>query len=57
MCNIKAVIDDRLPMHAPARVFPVAKADFRRFSGVIDLIYGKGLAAKWQGLQRLLTRE
>jgi acyl-CoA reductase-like NAD-dependent aldehyde dehydrogenase len=57
MCNIKAVVDDRLPLHQANRVFPVAAADYGRFSGVIDLIYGKGLAQKWRGLTRLLSRK
>ena len=56
MCNIKAVLDDRLPLSRPNRIFPVSPADFARFSGVIDLLYGKGLAKKWQGLTRLFTR-
>ena len=57
MCNIKAVVDDRFPLARPNRIFPVAAGDFGRFSGVIDLIYGKGVAQKWRGLTRLLTRK
>jgi hypothetical protein len=55
MCNIKAVVDDRLPLGRPNRMFPVAPSDYSRFSGVIDLLYGKGLAQKWRGLTRLLA--
>jgi acyl-CoA reductase-like NAD-dependent aldehyde dehydrogenase len=55
MCNIKAVVDDRFPIGRPNKIFPVAAADFGRFSGVIDLIYGKGVAQKWRGLTRLLS--
>jgi hypothetical protein len=55
MCNIKAVVDDRLPLHQPNRVFPVAPTDYGRFSGVIDLLYGKGLPQRWRGLARLLS--
>lgn len=54
MCNIKAVVDDRLPVGFPNKVFPVAEADFGRFSGVIDFRYGKGLGQKWRGLGRML---
>ncbi len=54
MCNIKAVVDDRLPISRPNRIFPVANGDYGRFSGVIDLIYGRGLRQKWRGLTRLL---
>jgi acyl-CoA reductase-like NAD-dependent aldehyde dehydrogenase len=57
MCNIKAVVDDRLPMHQANRIFPVADGDYRRFSGVIDVLYGRGLAQKWRGLTRLVTRK
>lgn len=56
MCNIKAVVDDRLPINPPSRVFPVADKDYRTFSGVIELIYGRGLKARWQGLMSLLGR-
>ena len=55
MCNIKAVVDDRLPFGRPNKIFPVAAADYGRFSGVIDLVYGKGVAQKWRGLTRLLS--
>jgi acyl-CoA reductase-like NAD-dependent aldehyde dehydrogenase len=57
MCNIKAVVDDRLPIHQANRLFPVAAGDYARFGGVIDLLYGKGLAQKWRGLYRLITRK
>jgi acyl-CoA reductase-like NAD-dependent aldehyde dehydrogenase len=57
MCNVKAVLDDRLPLHRANKVFPVAASDFAMFSGVIDLIYGNGLAKRWRGLQRLLSRK
>jgi acyl-CoA reductase-like NAD-dependent aldehyde dehydrogenase len=57
MCNIKAVVDDRLPIHQPNRLFPVAPSDYARFGGVIDLLYGKGLAQKWRGLKHLLTKK
>jgi acyl-CoA reductase-like NAD-dependent aldehyde dehydrogenase len=57
MCNIKAVVDDRLPVGFANRVFPVAASDYGRFGGVIDLIYGKGVAQKWRGLLRLVSRK
>jgi acyl-CoA reductase-like NAD-dependent aldehyde dehydrogenase len=55
MCNIKAVVDDRLPLSQANRVFPVASSDYGRFSGVIELIYGRGLGKKWRGLARLFA--
>jgi acyl-CoA reductase-like NAD-dependent aldehyde dehydrogenase len=57
MCNIKAVVDDRFPLHRPNRVFPVAESDYGRFGGVIDLLYGQTLAQRWRGLTRLITRK
>jgi acyl-CoA reductase-like NAD-dependent aldehyde dehydrogenase len=57
MCNIKAVIDDRVPMNQANRVFPVAEKDYGVFSGVIELIYGRGLAQRWRGFLRLLGRK
>ncbi len=57
MCNIKSVVEDRLPLHFPNKLFPVASGDYERFSGVIELLYGKGLRKKWQGLSRLLTKK
>jgi acyl-CoA reductase-like NAD-dependent aldehyde dehydrogenase len=57
MCNIKAVVDDRFPLNQPNRIFPVADGDYGRFSGVIDLLYGKNLAQRWRGLARLVTRK
>ena len=57
MCNIKAVVDDRFPINPPSRVFPVAEKDYGVFSGVIEFLYGKGLAQRWGGLLRLLRRK
>jgi acyl-CoA reductase-like NAD-dependent aldehyde dehydrogenase len=57
MCNIKAVIDDRLPINQANRVFPVSAKDYGVFSGVIELIYGRGLAQRWRGFLRLLGRK
>ena len=57
MCNIKAVVDDRFPINQPNRVFPVAEKDYGVFSGVIELIYGKGLAQRWRGFLKLFGRK
>jgi acyl-CoA reductase-like NAD-dependent aldehyde dehydrogenase len=56
MCNVKAVVDDRFPIHQPNKIYPVGEGDFSRFSGVIDLLYGRGVGKKWRGLTRLITR-
>ncbi len=57
MCNIKAVVDDRFPLNQPNRVFPVAKRDYGVFSGVIEMIYGSGLAQRWRGFLKLFSRK
>jgi acyl-CoA reductase-like NAD-dependent aldehyde dehydrogenase len=57
MCNIKAVIDDRLPINQANRVFPVAEKDYGVFSGVIELMYGSGLAQRWRGFLKLFSRK
>jgi acyl-CoA reductase-like NAD-dependent aldehyde dehydrogenase len=57
MCNIKAVLDDRIPLSRPNKLFPVAPGDYGRFSGVIELLYGKDLRQRWQGLTRLFSRQ
>ncbi len=57
MCNIKAVIDDRLPINRANKLFPVPPKLYGTFSGVIDLVYGRGLARRWRGLVKLLSRK
>jgi acyl-CoA reductase-like NAD-dependent aldehyde dehydrogenase len=57
MTNTKAVLDDRLPLSRPNKVFPVASGDFSMFSGVIDLIYGKNLRQRFAGLRKLITKK
>ena len=54
MCNIKAVVDDRLPINQPSKVYPVTTAQYGTFGGVIDLVYGRGFRQRWRGLLRLL---
>ena len=57
MCNIKAVIDDRLPINQANKMFPVSPKLYGTFSGVIDLIYGRGFTRRWRGLVKLLSRK
>jgi hypothetical protein len=57
MCNIKAVVDDRLPINQPNRVFPVADKDYGVFSGVIEMIYGSDLVQRWRGFLKLFSRK
>jgi acyl-CoA reductase-like NAD-dependent aldehyde dehydrogenase len=57
MCNVKAVIDDRIPVHRANPMYPVAPSLYPKLGGVIDLIYGRGLKRRWQGLMKLLRRK
>ena len=54
MCNVKAVIDDRLPIHQANKMFPVTEAQYGTFGAVIDLVYGRGVKQRWRGLMKLL---
>jgi len=52
-CNVKAVLDDRLPMNFTNRLFPVAPADFDLIKGAVRLVYGHGLRKRLRGLSDL----
>jgi len=54
MCNVKAVVDDRFPIHRANEMFPTSPTTYGRFSGMIDLIYGNGLRGRWRGLSKLV---
>jgi acyl-CoA reductase-like NAD-dependent aldehyde dehydrogenase len=56
MCNVKAVVDDRLPLHPANEMYPVKEAQYGTFSGVIELVYGRGLKQRWLGFLKLLGR-
>lgn len=53
-CNVKAVLDDRLPFGFANKVFPVGAADFVRTKGAVRLVYGKGLRSRLSGLADLV---
>lgn len=57
MCNIKSVVEDRLPIHQANRIFPIAERDYGLFSGVIELIYGRGFGQRWRGFLKLFGRK
>jgi len=54
LCNIKAVLDDRFPLHMPSQVYPVSDATYPTVRSVVKLVYGKGLAQRAEGLKGLL---
>ncbi|KPK15882.1 MAG: hypothetical protein AMJ62_08180 [Myxococcales bacterium SG8_38] len=57
MCNVKAVIDDRIPLTRANEMYPVRPALYPTFGAVIDLIYGRGFKRRWRGLMQLLRRK
>jgi acyl-CoA reductase-like NAD-dependent aldehyde dehydrogenase len=54
MCNVKAVLDDRLPFTFASKVYPVKARDFGMTSGVIDLMYGRGVRRRLRGVGRIV---
>lgn len=54
MTNKKAVLDDRLPLHIPPKVFPVDANSYPQAQELINLIYRKGLRNKLKHAARLL---
>lgn len=53
-CNVKAVLDDRLPVGFANKLFPVARGDFSRIKGAVRLVYGKGLRQRIAGIGDLV---
>jgi acyl-CoA reductase-like NAD-dependent aldehyde dehydrogenase len=56
MCNIKAVIDDRIPITRANKMYPVDASLYQKFSALIDLIYARGIRRRWRALVQLLSR-
>jgi hypothetical protein len=48
-----AVLDDRLPLHQPNRLYPVGASDYAFTRGFIDLAYGPGIRRKLGALADL----
>ncbi len=53
-CNVKAVLDDRLPLHFPSKMFPVKDGDFDRMRSVLGLVYGRGIGKRISALVQLV---
>ncbi len=54
LCNARAVLDDRLPLHFPNKIFPVGPADYETFRGAVRLLYSDGLGRKLRAAKELL---
>ena len=42
LCNIRAVLDERLPVRAPNKLFPVGPRDYETTKHTLRMLYGKG---------------
>lgn len=54
-CNIKAIVDDRVALNQPTKLFPVAPGDYETYRGAIRTIYGKGITSRSRGAKDLLS--
>jgi hypothetical protein len=54
MCNVKAVVEDRLPMHQPTRLFPVGRADYGTYAAAIQTLYRPGVVGKLRAAAALV---
>jgi acyl-CoA reductase-like NAD-dependent aldehyde dehydrogenase len=52
-CNVKAVLDDRFPLHVPAKVFPVGDASTALAREVLRLLYQRGVGKRLGAAGRL----
>jgi acyl-CoA reductase-like NAD-dependent aldehyde dehydrogenase len=53
LCNVKAVLDDRLPLHFANAIYPVGSADYELFRSGVRLLYGRGLKRKARAVRDL----
>jgi len=49
----KAVLEDRLPLHMPSKVFPVGPLDYELFRDAVRTLYAPGLSAKLEASSAL----
>jgi hypothetical protein len=54
MCNVKAVLDDRLPFTFANKLYPVHAKDFGRTQAALQLLYGRGIKRRLRGLGQLV---
>ena len=53
-CNQKAVVEDRLPLGLPAKLFPVMPGDTERIKQVVELLYRPSFGARLSALWALI---
>jgi len=49
----RALLEDRLPLHFPNRLFPAGPSDYATTRSTIDLLYGPGLQRRLRGARGL----
>jgi len=54
MCNQKAILEDRLPLHFPAKLYPVADATYPLARSVLQAMYQPTLRGKARGVLGLV---
>ena len=54
MCNVKAVVEDRLPLHQPTRLFPVGPGDYGTYGAAIQTLYRPGVVGKLRAAAALV---
>jgi acyl-CoA reductase-like NAD-dependent aldehyde dehydrogenase len=54
LCNVKAVLDDRLPLSIPSKLYPVTPKFYPTVRGVVKLLYGTG-AKRLDGIKDLIS--
>lgn len=52
--NQRAVLDDRLPINPATVIYPTTRGSYEQVKGTLDVLYGRGLGARWRGLRTLL---
>lgn len=50
-----AVLEDRLPIHVPSKLFPVAPATAETVQSVVEMLYGPSLGQRLRGAKRMVS--
>ena len=53
--NVKAVLEDRFPIHMPSRLYPTEAGSYELVRGTLRTLYGRGLKGRAAGVRDLAT--
>jgi acyl-CoA reductase-like NAD-dependent aldehyde dehydrogenase len=56
MCNVKAMVEDRLPIRAPTKLYPVRPGDLLRTRHTLSLLYRRGLVQRSKAALALVAQ-